>query len=319
MATSERGGARRPAADSLLAKRTRAIFAPYPKALLGDVEAIHDLRVAARRARATLSLLAWKPGGKRSKRVERLLRDLARAAGRSRDLDVAAELMESLVPARGRTAKARATLCRSCAGERARRHALGRDALLDLDVAELRRGLRRIAAQATPSPGDLIERLQAVTSSQGAKIVECVATAGRRYDAEALHEIRRRARRLRYSAEIADDILGYAGAAAKDWRWLQTRLGDLHDRDVLSAWLAERAGRAERSGNPELASAARAAGARVARDARRLHRDYLAAGPAGLIARALEAMRQPVPAAEPPAVEPEPPSAVVIDFPQAAS
>ena len=47
-----------PGAGRLLTRRMRELFRVYPKALVGDVEAVHDLRVAARRLRVALVLLA---------------------------------------------------------------------------------------------------------------------------------------------------------------------------------------------------------------------------------------------------------------------
>jgi CHAD domain-containing protein len=83
-------------AGKLLARRVRETFRVYPKALVGDVEAVHDLRVAARRLRSALSLFAQDPVGKRTRRADRTLGQLARAAGRGRDLDVGIEILEAL-------------------------------------------------------------------------------------------------------------------------------------------------------------------------------------------------------------------------------
>ena len=88
--------ARTPAerASPLLRQRIRAVFKQLPKGLAGDEEAIHQMRVAGRRLRAALPLLARRPGGKRVKRALRVLRELTRAAGQSRDLDVSLELLQ---------------------------------------------------------------------------------------------------------------------------------------------------------------------------------------------------------------------------------
>src|SRR5512144_2623713 len=87
-----------PPGARFLARRMREVFAPYPKALAGNAEAVHDLRVASRRLRVALPLLASDAGAKRARRAERLLRDLARAAGLCRALDVGAELVAGLAP-----------------------------------------------------------------------------------------------------------------------------------------------------------------------------------------------------------------------------
>jgi len=319
-------GSQRPDGARWLARRTRAVFAPYPKALLGDVEAIHDLRVAARRARVALALMARKPEGKRSRRIDRVLRDVARAAGRSRDLDVAAELLDALAPPRGRAARARATLRRSLAGGRSKRRTLSRDALLDLDLAGLRRDLRGAEARGPAAVEAIIKRIEEITREEGEKILARLEESGRRYHAEAMHEIRRKARRLRYAAEVSAALFGFGGEAVKIWRGVQTRLGALHDHDVLSGWLTARAERADAAGDVEVARAARAAAARVLRDARRLHREFLADDPRSTLERGLAAMRPVQAAPEGPAdggstvqeSSGAPAPGVVIDFPRAA-
>lgn len=67
--------------DDVVAARARL-------AGVGDPEALHDFRVALRRLRSTLR--AWRPqlGSSVSKRIRGRLRDIARATGRSRDLEV---------------------------------------------------------------------------------------------------------------------------------------------------------------------------------------------------------------------------------------
>ena len=73
----------------LLRQRIRFLFRQLRKALAGDEEAIHQMRVSDRRLRTVLPLLARKPGGRRVRRALRRLRRLVRAASGSRDLDVA--------------------------------------------------------------------------------------------------------------------------------------------------------------------------------------------------------------------------------------
>src|SRR6185436_4895514 len=137
-AAPDRSGARK-----LLARRVREMFRVYPKALVGDVEAVHDVRVAARRLRAALVLLADDPEGKRARRTDRALGELARAAGRGRDLDVGVEILDALPSA---ASEANERLKRGLRAARARARVLSREALLDLDLARLRRDLRALLA-----------------------------------------------------------------------------------------------------------------------------------------------------------------------------
>jgi hypothetical protein len=47
----------------------RRVFKHLPKTLVGDQEAVHEMRVAARRLRVILPVLARKPAGRRVKRA----------------------------------------------------------------------------------------------------------------------------------------------------------------------------------------------------------------------------------------------------------
>ena len=68
-------------AEALLRERVRRLFREFPGALAGDEEPVHQVRVAGRRLRVALPLLAHKAGGRRVKRARRILGDLTRAAG----------------------------------------------------------------------------------------------------------------------------------------------------------------------------------------------------------------------------------------------
>lgn len=300
-------------ARRLLDRRRRELFKPFPKALLGDVDAVHDLRVAVRRLRAGLGLLVAKPGSKPARRADHRLRTLARAAGTGRDMDVAAEVLATLAPARAATRPDWKALVKSLDGTRARARRGTREALLDLPVAGLRADLRRVEAIDAGFPEQLPERIRALIDHEGGRLLARLTETGRRFDPAALHEIRRRARRLRYAAEIADALVGRDSGAPKAWRSLQNRLGNIHDRHMLAEWLKKRAARAESRGRPGLATAARGAARRAIGDARRRHRALLADDPATLVRAALRAMAPP----ERPAGDRRP--GVVLRFPPAAA
>ena len=263
-----------PGAGRLLTRRMRELFRVYPKALVGDVEAVHDLRVAARRLRVALVLLAGKPDGRRARRAERTLHDLAAAAGRGRDLDVGLEILEAF-PASADDGNER--LHRALRASRSRARVLSREALLDLDVASLRRDLRACVASTRVDGAVLTERLADLGRREEETIGRELVAARRRPDAEALHSARRSARRLRYAAEILDLFDGTHSDAADRWRKMQTRLGEIHDRQVLGDWLESRERRAAARGDQAQATAAHRSRARVKRDAARRVREFFAA------------------------------------------
>src|SRR6476646_11094474 len=78
--------------------KIRDVFSHLPKAMTGDEDAIHELRVAGRRLRAALPHLARKPEGRRVRRAILGVKELTRAAGASRDLDVMLACVEKEMP-----------------------------------------------------------------------------------------------------------------------------------------------------------------------------------------------------------------------------
>jgi CHAD domain-containing protein len=261
-------------AGRLLSRRVRELFRVYPKALVGEVEAVHDLRVAARRLRAALGLLVANPEGRRARRADKTLRELARAAGRGRDLDVGLAILEGL-PAAASPENLR--LRRALSASRSRARFLSREALLDLELAHLRRDLRALLAETRIDRAVLAERLNALRARETTGI-ERELTSGRARPApERLHAARRAARRLRYAAEVEALWDGATSDAADRWRKMQSRLGDIQDRHVLAAWLSARERRAAAKDDVTLKSAAARALSRVKRDAARLTREFVRA------------------------------------------
>jgi CHAD domain-containing protein len=248
------------------------MFRVYPKALMGDVEAVHDLRVAARRLRAALVLLAEKPAGRRARRADRTLGDLARTAGRGRDLDVGVAILEAL-PAG--VSEANGRLRRALRASRSRARVLSRETLLDLDVAHLRRDLRALVASTRVDRGVLAERLADLRQREEEIVGRELAPGRGRPRPDQLHSARRAARRLRYAAEIEDLFDGVDSGAPDRWRAMQTFLGEIQDRHVLASWLSFRERRATARGDLVLASAASRARSRVTGDAARRTREFL--------------------------------------------
>src|SRR5688500_2031216 len=131
-------------ATPLLRERIRGVFRRMPRALAGDEEANHQMRIAARRLRVALPLLARKPEGKRVRRSLKVLRQVTRSAGASRDMDVGVAL---LAERRDIAATPEwALLRRRMRAARARSRTRMADALLDLEIAALRRHLRAVLA-----------------------------------------------------------------------------------------------------------------------------------------------------------------------------
>ncbi|HZN53847.1 MAG TPA: CHAD domain-containing protein [Candidatus Polarisedimenticolaceae bacterium] len=283
----------------ILSRSIREVFAPYPHALLGRDRGIHRLRVGVRRLRVALRLLAGHPRGRRRRRADRRLKAIADAVAVSRDLDVGVELLERYPPLHEPGSPAWTALRQTLLAARARSRRKSRDRLLDLDLVVLRADLRAIGGHAPPDPARLRERFLARVDDEGLRVLERLHRAGRRFNPEALHEVRRGVRRLRYLAELDDLMRDRRSEIPQGLRALQGRIGEIYDRHVLATWLESRGKPSARPDRVARARAARSIRARVLADARRLHRELLDSDPAGVVRDALAALHP----AEPPAAD----------------
>ena len=275
----------------LLRQRIRGVFRHLPKGLAGDEEAIHQMRVAGRRLRIALPLLARRPDGRRVRRALRVLRELTRTAGKSRDLDVSLDLLGERLRCRAPLSREQSLLRRRLRSARARSRTRMAEALMDLEIARLRRDLRAILARGGEEVFAVRVRLRAVRDEEGQALLEGFRALSTEFDPVALHALRRQARRLRYTAEVGDAVRGGSPSDAPAlWKTLQEQIGKLHDHHVLAGWLEAQAVAARRRGQAAFSAAARAERAWAEAEAMRLHHQLLQARPIEIATKALEAM-----------------------------
>jgi CHAD domain-containing protein len=268
---------RAPAAPAaLLRARLRTLLRLLPAAQQGRDEALHALRVAARRLDLAAGLLARRPDGTRVGRVRRCLRRLLRATGRARDLDVLLPLLASEAGAAGDDTAActRRLRARRCSERRRLARRLAR-----FDRGRLRRAVRRLARRTLAGPVACAQ-IEAWTRREQAELAAALVRRPRRFDGEALHAQRIRLRRLRYALELREELSGApAGGtparASIELRPLQERLGAIHDAHLLTQWLARQAARRGAGGR----AAARRLHARLRRRVKTLHARWLALRP----------------------------------------
>ncbi len=206
------------------------------RAPAGDVEALHDLRVALRRLRMWLKVQSVLVADDEAASLERSLRRAQKALGPARDADVALALV------------------RECAAGGA--EATARRRALERTLREQGRAARKLAAAHLGSPQwtavagrvDMFVVLAetAVPVSEG--LLHRVARATmrgqmrqikRRYDRlggakpKKLHRLRIAVRRQRYLAEFFTPMLGAeVREAARLLKRVQDVLGDIHDLDI---------------------------------------------------------------------------------------
>jgi CHAD domain-containing protein len=274
---------------TLLRGRVRAFFREVPRGLAGEQEAIHQMRVMGRRLRVAMPLLARRPDGRRVRRALRLLRDATRTAGVSRDLDVIAGLLAARALAGPISADLRQLLSRLRQARRRARASMA-ERLLDLDIARLRRDLRRILHLGAADAFSVLGRMRDQREIEGAALLTEIDGLGGRFDPVALHRLRRRIRRLRYGAELRDELRGGELGAALALKDLQERLGEIHDAHVLAVWLGARGAWAAAHGHPAIAAEAERQRAHFESASRGLHRALLEDGFRAKAEAALSAM-----------------------------
>jgi CHAD domain-containing protein len=277
-------------ASLLLEDRVKRVFRELPGAVAGQEEPVHQVRVAGRRLRVALPLLARRGEGRAVRRALKVLRELTRTVGEGRDMDVILGLFEDRLAAqKSASAEQRALLSRLRAA-RARSRGQVADRVFDLDIDGLRRDLRRILQGGAADSAAVLVRARALREEEGAAILRGWSQVGERYRPDLLHALRRRARRLRYAAEVEDVVRGEESRAPALWKRLQDGIGVIHDHDVLAAWLEEQARGAEARDNALLTRAARRERRAFVSLGRLLHRALLETKPADLALRALQAM-----------------------------
>ena len=198
-----------------------------------DPEAIHDFRVALRRLRTVLRPARRLYGQRRLREIGDELRRFAQASGALRDAEVLRETLAGLdLPGPAR-AGLDAWLIQRARHERA-----------------LRRRVRALVSGADPGAPTLGEALAHLERRLGrrredhgaAALAEAavndasdgvVALLGAgASDVAAMHALRIRYKRLRYTAELFAPLLGERAAGlAKGAARMQKRLGELHDLD----------------------------------------------------------------------------------------
>jgi CHAD domain-containing protein len=220
-----------------LARRSvGALLEQWPLALVDDIEGIHQTRVASRRLRELLPVLASDPDDGQSVELRRRLRYLTRLLGPSRELDVAGQTLEALgsrTPSRA-IAIVRAYVDR----ERSDASRVMRQGVAAVDINHLRVRTRELAAR-LDSPGAIRNcagRAAARLDRRAHELEAAVLGAGIVYAPGPLHGVRIALKKFRYAFEVAERVGRFRlRGSMQHLKRLQTLLGDLHDLQVLAA------------------------------------------------------------------------------------
>lgn len=228
-----------------------------------DPEGVHQARVGTRRLRSDLRTFrplldtAW------SEPLRAELKWIAAELGRARDADVLCARFERQIDGLGVEDRVMsAPLLDQLRHQRdeARRElmaALAERRYLEL-LERLVQGANQPRLDADPgaaaaAAGPARDVLPGLVARRWRKLRRAVAGLGTEPGDDALHQVRIRAKRARYAADVAVPVVGKPAAAlASALSDLQDVLGDLHDASVAEAWLRD----AARAAGPGAAFAA---------------------------------------------------------------
>ena len=264
----------------LIRQPLNALSRLLPAAQKGDVPSLHQARVATRRLREALPLVAT---GTRGRKIERDVRRVTQALGPVRELDVALLMLDEFaadpdVPA--------AALGRLRQAIRRERQSLQTDMWRQLDRVDLAKLRRRAEAAARKScaatgtgrrrdPGQLAAAEQRA-ARRAARLTGAIENAAGIYLPDRLHQVRIAVKKLRYALELTRELSG--SRALANLRMLKTTqdlLGRMHDLEILITRIRALQGSA---GGPSL----RLSGEldrlvrRLETECRKLHGQYIA-------------------------------------------
>ncbi|HVM44144.1 MAG TPA: CHAD domain-containing protein [Gemmatimonadales bacterium] len=235
----------RQAASRIVARQVRELLAWEKAAGRGeDAEAVHQMRVQIRRLRAALALFASVMRPPRRAGRPRL-RWLAHALGRVRDLDVIIALLEEGHLARLDAVEG-ARLEDLLAALKERRWRAQRRLTTSLErrrYARLKSALRDFARHPRFARESAEETMAArfltdVIHRLARRVTAHRAMTERAPEAADLHALRIGVKRLRYVLDFHAETCGIAfDEERRLTRLLQDCLGEIHDHDVVLAWL----------------------------------------------------------------------------------
>jgi CHAD domain-containing protein len=230
---------------------TAAIFANLEGAKSGEVEPLHDMRVATRRLRETLRLFEQYYAPARFKKLFGKARKTTRVLGLPREMDVTLELLRGCQFAGGLVVHATCEhLLALFEREQVRLKRRMLRSFEQLELKDFETDLRLLAESAVPPRSKthrlfaehqtaefelFMQQLPQLLLDKAKPILEFVPTPDALQSDNRLHELRIRTKRLRYVLEILKPLLPASSGEPpiELCRVLQDVLGKFHDHTVV--------------------------------------------------------------------------------------
>jgi CHAD domain-containing protein len=234
----KRTSARTSPSELLIRQRLAALSRTLPGARKGDVHAVHQARVATRRIREALPLVAH---GRSGKSLRKSVRKLTRVLGPVRELDVALLNLDQLRTSGEVPESAIARLHQLVTEERQR---LGTEMVRRISQYNLPKLQKRAVEAARggtsvrSGTGDPRRAVAAMARAarRAVALRAAMENAAGIYLPDRLHDVRIAVKKLRYALEIARDLSGSrATARIRRLKRVQDLLGRMHDLEMLIA------------------------------------------------------------------------------------
>ncbi len=225
--------------ERVIQQRIKALARHLPAARAGDEVALHQARVATRRIRESLPVIAAdRPG--RLRKAERLIRRLTEALGPVRELDVTLALLDEFQRARIADRESLGRVRSLMRDERQRVHAALVERIDDTDVAKLERRLLALAHAAdgaeSKKKAEPEARARALRRAgrRAVRLQAAMEQAAGLYLPDRLHHVRIAVKKQRYALEVLRELIGSrATADIRVLKQVQNWLGRMHDLEVL--------------------------------------------------------------------------------------
>ena len=262
--------------SSLLTRRARALHRYLPLAIKGDDRGVHQARVASRRLREAVPVLAGNLKNAKAGKAGRKIRRLTQALGGVRELDVTLHLLDELAASDDLSRPALQDVRLHVMAEREQKREAMLARLAEVNAEKLERRLQSVTeALATDRTGAWRHALGTRLLKRAKALADAIETAGQLYAPEHLHQVRIATKKLRYGLELAADS-GIASAAphVRTLKRMQETLGRLHDLQVLQGHVT--AVQAAPVGRAVPHEGLGAIAGKIEEECRRLHGKYVA-------------------------------------------
>jgi CHAD domain-containing protein len=219
----------------LLKQRLTTLVEAMPAAQSGDMRSVHQARVATRRLREALPVLRATVDNHALKTVRQQVKQMTRALGPVRELDVALAHLEELGGRSPISSRALGRVRQAIARERLARRREMLAAITPGRVEKLRQRLRHVSSgPETPQPASALEEAAAQVARRAGRLAGAIHRAGGLYLADRLHAVRVAAKKLRYALEVERELKrSKSTARITQLKRLQDLLGLMHDFEIL--------------------------------------------------------------------------------------